>query len=436
MKNFIKNKKHLVLAIILIFVFAGGITILAPKPKSYQVKRYLQQGQYLLSSGNYEEAEKNFNKALRLAPQSPVVHIEMAKTSLMAGDYNRAEDYLKKSLNLSPASDTKGSLYLEMGKIYALRGNPEQAIAYFKEALNQRIDSLPQKNYIEALAYSMIGIQNIFLGNSTEALENLNKSLEVELEEPMNSYVKGDVYNALANYYLIFDDIEKAKGYCEKAIELNISPAVGQKAYLGLGKYYLYSGDYYKAASSFETSLKLFQAADLPKGYGYAFSKFQIYDELGKCYINLGEYEKAKEYFNEILQIRKDLLINPEYEYAAASTAAFLGLGRCCLGLGDYDKALEHFNRGLNLILGSKPKSFYEKFNIHFLSTLFHYELAETYYKKGDIVEAKKEVKGALELIQSIPSDELLLIGKIQWFEDRKSLPQKISLLKNELEKK
>jgi tetratricopeptide (TPR) repeat protein len=111
-----------------------------------------------------------------------------------------------------------------------------------------------------------------------------------------------------------------------------------------------------------------------------------------------------------------------------------LGLGKYYLNLEDYDKSLEFFSKGFDSLLNVKPEFFYEKLNADISSIHLQYGIAESYYKKGDIFQAKEEIGNLLKLIQLIPPDGLHFIEKMQWFEDKKTLSEKILLLKNELE--
>lgn len=110
------------------FVLLAGLLFLTACNVSYLEKF----GEFDAKQGNYEEAIKDFTKAIRYAPKDPVplaargyVYQKMGKNDEAIADYTKA-------IALDPADD---ELYLIRGVAYSLKGLTDEAILDYSRAI-------------------------------------------------------------------------------------------------------------------------------------------------------------------------------------------------------------------------------------------------------------------------------------------------------------
>ncbi len=417
-----------------IFFACFGIIVIAiivfpPKIKSYQAEQYLQKGISCFTSRDYNGALENFNKVLKLIPQSAEINYKLGKTFLMMEDFDKSEEYCRKALSLNPDIYTKAGAYSRLSTIYFIRGNYNKAIEYGNEAIGQIITDPVEKTNIECLIYPIMGSANFYLGNKNEAKEFLNKSLEIiesaKIDVPSDTKV--NTYNILGFYYYFFEgDYNEAIRYFNKILEMD-DPSSSPFAYYGLGKIYFNSEEYKQAIQYLSAALET-----TPLSTEDSFIMIEIYDELAKSYLQLGDCEKAIKYFNKVLKEKEN--INAEYISIFETASAYLGLGECALNIKNNAKALEYFNKGLDSFSGLKPNFFFKKLLFDFFSTTLNYKIADIYYKKGDISKAKTAIDKALTITQSISPDIYSIIERTQWPKNKISIFRKIQLLKENID--
>ena len=113
-------------------VFVGAALIAAssacrPKPASVEelyTTRML--GLSYLQRNQLPEAESEFKKLTKLAPDDPLGYTNLGLTYLQAGRYAEAEKQLLRARELDPASTDVG---LALAKVYSLTGRPSDARA-------------------------------------------------------------------------------------------------------------------------------------------------------------------------------------------------------------------------------------------------------------------------------------------------------------------
>jgi len=193
-------------------------------------------GTYFWEEGMYDQAMKNYTKALEIRTTLGDM-IGMSKTinnlgrvHIKIGNYNKAVDYFQQSLDMKGSEDTTGrsNTLINMAIAYKEKQDYEQAIKIMEKALPVAVEA----NYLQGQAYArrMIGEVQLEMGRLPEALENLLQA--TQLYERVGYfkgvafalYSTGRVYEEQGNRTLAMDTYHRA---------ILIAGNIGQKKLLG-----------------------------------------------------------------------------------------------------------------------------------------------------------------------------------------------------------
>ena len=174
------------------------------------------------------------------------------------------------------------SLYVKGNKLYKL-GEYEKALAVFEEL------AATQPELYEA----RVNIGNCYVGlkQDDKAMEEFKFVLEKMKEEKGD--LKGNkkassLYANLGELYMDKNDLEKAKEYFEKSIEIApIDPALAYN----VAEILFNSHKVYEAIKYYKMSTEIKPEWHKP------------YIKLGYCYINKGEMDKAIEYLKKYIEL-------------------------------------------------------------------------------------------------------------------------------------
>ncbi len=148
----------------------------------------------LLSLHRFDEAEKEFNEAIRCSPTFAEAYVQLGGICLNRGDLDGCLAYNKQSTQVR-AGFAEG--YGNIGFVQLQKGNVEEAIAALEKAVKFN------KRFIQA--YTTMGNAYLFMGDVDKCIENNLKALEIEPEF------------AVAHNNLVIAYLEK--GMHDKAIE-------------------------------------------------------------------------------------------------------------------------------------------------------------------------------------------------------------------------
>ena len=123
---------------------------------------YMAQGFVHQSNWRKSEGEQAFKRALQLSPHDVEVLDEYARLLSFFGENGKAIPYAQRVLELSP---TSGPTHDLMGWLLWQTGKSEAAADSFRKT----IEFMPTR----AAPHSWLGFIDIFLGDTTEALEEL-----------------------------------------------------------------------------------------------------------------------------------------------------------------------------------------------------------------------------------------------------------------------
>jgi TolB-like protein/AraC-like DNA-binding protein/tetratricopeptide (TPR) repeat protein len=203
---------------------------------------YVMRGDYYLNTSEYEQALKEYDKAIKLNPNEWQAYYR--KAVLYFGD-----DYIKRIDNLQKAASLhKGpvlpELYRDIGMSYAHAGFKEKAIDYIEDAFRLDDDSA---NY-----YSYFGEMENCNGNFSKSIEYFEKSYAIDSTDLR-------VIRIIAQSYLYNDQFEESLEYykkLEERLKTLDRPQRGNTLFL-MGYAYWVNGFYKKSEYYFNKGLEI-----------------------------------------------------------------------------------------------------------------------------------------------------------------------------------
>ncbi len=232
------------------------------------------------------------------------------------------------------------------GAAALMRGQYDKAIASYDEAL-----SAPEiADFIEASIYSDRGVAKWRLGQTKEAIEDFNKSIELSSEN-------ATVYNNRGNALMDLGHADEAVKDFDRAIALspNYGPAYNNRgnARVALGQYNLAFQDFRKAVERMPQSpvpfngrgtahaeLKRYHAAvrDLSRAIALNTKYVAAYRHRADAYLALGLYREAVADATEVLTLEPD---TPNPELLLLRARAYAGDKKLNQALDDLNKVIE-----------------------------------------------------------------------------------------------
>lgn len=195
-------------------------------------------GALYYKTGNYAKALEKTMDALESAQQDTTedntqfiasCYNNIGLFYIELGDIYKAEDYCKGALRLYKELGMyleAGTTYLNLGEFFAHQGKLENALDYYKEGLvslekatvvGGQEQHKEDKTFIHI--YNGIGEVATQLKRFPEAINALNKSLEIHKREPAQL---DKTYSVLGMYYEAQGNYDKAVNYYEEALGLRM----------------------------------------------------------------------------------------------------------------------------------------------------------------------------------------------------------------------
>ena len=207
------------------------------------------EGNSLLKAGNFRGAIDNYDKALAIEKDYRTYY-QKGVAQKKSGDVSGAMASFEESLKLK--NDFEAG-YNALGGVYFSTGDYDKSITNFEKVLtlstNTSIQKKVKKNL--ALAYSKLAKTEMQNGNSTKAIEDLNKAVGY------NNY--DAAYLSLAELYSQLNEYDKCIDASENALKYKSSISSG-------GPYY-YMGVAYKGKGDNQKAVEMFQKAKNDASY-------------------------------------------------------------------------------------------------------------------------------------------------------------------------
>ena len=242
-------------------------------------------GDRMLREGKYLEAIAQYQRSLEIRPDQARVQAHLAIAWINVGAEEKGEEMLRDALEKAPSEPFKGTVYYNLGKGFEKRGEIEEAIAYYRQAL--RLYAEPDK------VYRKLG--SLYLDLAKRRVKEARGLAGQELEEARK---------------LAGRDLEQARLALEEALASQLDPCLSYNKML------------HQALDSFaeqpehlatieEQLTRGIRVEDLARYDVEIIDRVQQSDPevarthnyLGSIYGQLSQFTKVKEHFEESLRI-------------------------------------------------------------------------------------------------------------------------------------
>jgi tetratricopeptide (TPR) repeat protein len=128
-------------------------------------------GQLSLAQGQFDDAEKAFDRAIALDGSTPRAYGMLGNVAVMRGDYKKARSLYDQALAKKPAGTAPGGVYYPMALSYLYEGNIDQALAGLKGFLVEYKKTGQDANFPEVFIWNSIARINLENGRTEEAMK-------------------------------------------------------------------------------------------------------------------------------------------------------------------------------------------------------------------------------------------------------------------------
>lgn len=307
---------------------------------------YIKIGKIQQIIGQWQESERSFNKAFKLANKaadkilSGRVLNNIGRVMTLKGEYAEAMHKLQVAAGLfETARDQIGiaKVYGNIGDLHFRQGNYEEAKAYFEQSINinHQLDSTSGM----APIVSNLGLTHMNRGNYDDGINVQLKQLEIARkkgDKPGMAVLytnTGIVFLEKGDYNAALDTFEMGLALSEElGNKLLTSIAIGC-----IGSVYQGKGDYEKAMNLFHKDLQLCEEMGDKQGTAIALGL------IGEQLSIEGQFHKAIEY------LQKNLMLCEQLGYQKGIAKAVNTLGDIFYYLGQYDRSLHFYDRAIEV---------------------------------------------------------------------------------------
>lgn len=358
-----------------LFFDEGNIDLATREVKSvvdgtskYRIDGMLLLGRIYHLTGQYEDADKLFNKILleyKGTPAAASANYELGMSSSNAGDYNKSIEYYKKALaEINIDSTVKERASLEIGIAYYKSNDFKNSSEQFEKFINNFHKSEKLNQALFLSGKSFVGLKNY-----KAAINSFNQVINSISEE-----FKPQAFAQASIAAEMLENVTLAVDYCKRYIEKYPGGEGTQDALIHIGdlfkdriKDYDRAKTYYEEAlrakphSNKVSSIKLKIGESYSQAGNYA-AALRTFEEVFKNYPSDREGLIAKENFDRI-----SIYENKNYKSGLEKIAKLLGdfligknRGELAINLAqvyfedlkDYQSAVEQYSSAIELKIG------------------------------------------------------------------------------------
>jgi tetratricopeptide (TPR) repeat protein/CHAT domain-containing protein len=196
--------------------------------------RYAQRGHGYYGQGDYENAAKDYRKALEFAPNAAYYHQYLAEALRLAGNFAEAAPEYDKAIEIDPQNPER---CMTRGNAYRYEGQFARAIEDFDKAIELNEDDANPYNY-RAICHEKLGDDGKAIADYTLALERLPNDPDFRAN-------RGATYLRLKQYDRAILDYDAA---------IAVVPHVAGN-YNSRGDAYWYLGQYAEAEADYSSAI-------------------------------------------------------------------------------------------------------------------------------------------------------------------------------------
>jgi type IV pilus assembly protein PilF len=209
-----------------------------------QARAFRDRGERYLGANQSSKALEQFLEALKIYPDDPYLHYDMAYAYDVKGMLDKTEYHLKEAIRLKP---DYSDAYNYLGFVYFGRGKVDEAIKYYHKALENELYMNPQD------AHMNLGLAYLSRKEYHKAMLHLEEAIRMVPDFAAAYNNLGKAYEGLGQY-------DKARFNYEKAVQFNPQYA---DAYLNLGRLLYRSGERKRARWSFGQVIRLAPSSEI-----------------------------------------------------------------------------------------------------------------------------------------------------------------------------
>ncbi|MBR9914562.1 MAG: tetratricopeptide repeat protein [Algicola sp.] len=319
----------------------------------------------------------------------------MSDAMRLKGDYDKALELTDKSITI--ARELKDWLDVSISltnksSIYRNKGN--YMLAYKNAIAAQKIiDTISGQALRKADLFKDIGEIEFQRANYDDAIRYYKKALEVyQAEEDIEFGVM--TLNRISNSYIAMKSYDNAKEYAEKALEISAEKGMTNSyniSQINLGIILNETGDYHEAKSIMEGTLKSFREE---QNINAIYSTLLV---LGQVSDNMKLYDQAETYYNE------GLLIADTINAPREAQEFYLYKSKLNFNRGQYKQA--YLDQAQFIKLKDSLSEVNNERNIEELTTIY-----ETEKKEKELALQKAEIE-VLKQKEEISKNRQRLLG-------------------------
>ena len=249
-----------------------------------------------MATGHYDELISFLEVELKKYPQSEDILRSIGYVHIVKNNLGLGEKYYSEALVVNPKC---ARCYLNIGRIYSLRGDNKKALEY----LDKGVNTDPQ----DAVLYANRARIKDMLGDKLGASRDHNKAIEINPND-FDFYVQRGLYNANSGYQsLAISDLTKA---------IELAPE----------NYYPYferASIYYSQKMLEEEALK-----DINKAIQLDSNQYSLYTGRGAIFGEMQAYQKAINDYNKAISLDKNDFL--PYLNRATDFYKLENLDACC----------------------------------------------------------------------------------------------------------
>jgi len=271
-------------------------------------------GDFYFNQGEYDEAEKNYEKSVLLSEDNLKSIGQMAIIKERQGNFKEAESILASALKKAKTTADSMTVYYTMMEYYEAHGQIEQVIGLWEQTLDMGKREYPP------FVISIFRITRLYWYFMIDQADTALQIIHREEGKLSDSFKNVTAYGYI-NYYLNLGDVEKTE-----AELLRVEEYISKYGSSGnIDKYYAAEIMFLK--EEYQESLDKFLEF---KAVNVFYSKEMLDSKIADCYVKLDQPDKAMEILEERLHL------NP---YQAS---AHLSIAKIFLEEGNKTKAKEH----------------------------------------------------------------------------------------------
>jgi len=278
-----------------------------------------------------------------LVSNTAIIHLHMAEFDKCLENLERARDICESTSNINDFMTS--SVYHNIGECRFLMGDLDGAREWFTKSIALNEEALEKEKDAPreflATSYDNLGCLYEVCGEYEEALELFEKALDIRAEELGNKHpsVAWSFNNIATAMQEIWDDYPKILEMYESALAIEeevLEPNHPDTSSTcnNIASLYERMGEYKTALEWYFRSFKMTAAT-----FGNKHpSALLTLDNIANLYVDMGLYDKAGAIFKRVLRVRKEILGDKHHTIATT----LHNIARLHYAKNEYDEALNH----------------------------------------------------------------------------------------------